>query len=72
LPFVIEGCHEFKLVVICRQRSQTLQHGCIQRDAYLFYISGHNLLKHEGVGLLLNERFLDQIKIAKNVSSWIM
>ena len=38
----------------------------------MFHFSGHNLLKKEGVGLLLNERFFDEIKLVKNVSSRIM
>ena len=72
LPFIIEECREFKLDVICLQEVRRLQHGCIQRDGYLFYFSGHELLKREGVGLLLNERFFDEIKIVKNASSRIM
>jgi exonuclease III len=72
LPFIIEECKEFKLDVICLQEVRRLQYGCIQRDGYLFYFSGHNLLKREGVGLLFNERFFDEIKLVKNVSSRIM
>jgi len=58
--------------LICLQEVRRLQRGCIQRDGYLFYFCGHNLLKREGVGLLFYERFFDEIKIVKNVSSRIM
>ena len=72
LPFIIEECREFEIDVVCLQEVRRVQNGCIQRDGFLFYFSGHNLLKREGVGLLINGKFFDEIKIVKNVSSRIM
>ena len=72
LPFIIEECREFNLDVVCLQEVRRIQQGCIQRDGFLFYFSGHNVLKKEGVGLLLNGKFFDEVKIVKNVSSRIM
>lgn len=72
LPFIIEECREFNLDVVCLQEVRRLQQGCIQRDGFLFYFTGHNSLKKEGVGLVFSGRFFDEVKIVKYVSSRIM
>ena len=72
LPFIIEECREFNLDVVCLQEVRRIQQGCVQRDGFLFYFSGHNSLKKEGVGLVFSGRFFDEVKIVKYVSSRIM
>jgi endonuclease/exonuclease/phosphatase family metal-dependent hydrolase len=72
LPFVVEECRRVNLEIVCLQEVRRVGKGCIERDGYTLYYSGHNTIRKEGVGILINTLLVKDVKKVGYVSSRVI